>query len=196
LSNFSIVKYNIIFMNVKTRLFSVILLGILIIPIFFNPPKEGKVLGVSEKVNTDLESAGQESILKPSTPTVSSILKTTNSETKEIPETVAPPQTAEYKLKDISSGIRDKKKKIVNAPREIQGKVAWNSGTSSAVTSDKFSLGGGLKVRFNGKETDLVITSTRILAPDVLLSVDQKTFAQLGGDLEKQSSIDVTIITE
>jgi hypothetical protein len=184
-------------MNVKTRLFSIILLGILIIPVFFNPPKSGKVLGVSEKSQPEVEA-------KPAPATnnfnIGSVFNSPNSNQKNTTtvdakeaDPLEPTQVPEYKLKDISSGIRDVKKKSVAATKELRGKVVWDANTTNSVTSDKFALGGGLKVSYNGKETNLVVANTRILAPDVLLSVDSKTFIQLGGDLEKQTSVDVVV---
>jgi hypothetical protein len=185
-------------MNVKTRLFSIILLGILIIPVFFNPPKSGKVLGVSEKSQPEVEA-------KPAATNSSfnlgSVFNSANNtdqksvavaSTKEV-EPLEPIQSSEYKLKDISSGIRDKKKKSSNAVKELAGKVIWDANITNSVTSDKFGLGSGVRVKYGNKETSLVIANTRILAPDVLLLVDSKTFVQLGGDLEKQSSVDVII---
>lgn len=183
-------------MNVKTRLFSLILLGILIIPVFFNPPKSGKVLGVSEKVQPELEAKSTLSS------TDSNPDSTKNNEQKTPPQDVddkqsqisnKPAQVPEYKLKDISSGIRDKKKKISTASKELQGKVVWDANSTNSVTSDKFGLGSGVRVKYEDKETNLVVANTRILAPDVLLVVDSKTFMQLGGDLEKQTNIDVIV---
>jgi hypothetical protein len=187
-------------MNVKTRLFSIILLGILIIPVFFNPPKTGKVLGISEKAQPDIEVKA--------TPSnngfnIGSVFGSKNNDDQkaQVPDVkesqvLESTQVPEYKLKDISSGIRDKKKKSNTSSKEFQGKIIWDANTTNSVTSDKFGLGNGLKVKYANKETNLVVANTRILSPDVLLLVDSKTFAQLGGDLEKQTSIDVTINIE
>jgi hypothetical protein len=192
-------------MNVKTRLFSIILLGILIIPVFFNPPKSGKVLGVSEQAQPEVEAKPAPAV---SGFNIGSVFNAPNNEQKSneqknvaaVVDNQSPPSdltpSPEYKLKDISSGIRDKKKKNMVSVKDLQGKVVWDAGTSNSVTSDKFGLGSGVKVKYADKVTNLVVANTRILAPDVLLLVDSKTFVQLGGDLEKQASIDVIINIE
>jgi hypothetical protein len=187
-------------MNVKTRLFSVILLGILVLPVFFNPPKSGNVLGVNEKKPNETTTTNNGSNTGNGQGISVDALFNTNNNSKPVqdstPETSTTQSTNEYKLKDISSGIRDIKKKITSSPKTISGRVVWDVNNKTAVTSDKFSLGSGLKVKHNETELNVVVGDSRILAPDVLLSVDQKTFKQLGGDLEKQTSIDVNITTE
>lgn len=183
-------------MNVKTRLFSVILLGILVLPVFFNPPQSGNVLGVNETKSSDNLS----DVDNGEGFSIGSVFNSNNTQTNQEIQKNSGAQTntqsPEYKLKDISSGIRDIKKKNSNEPKTLTGRVVWDTNNKSSVTSDKFPLGSGVKVKYGDKESDAVIGDTRILAPDVLLSVDQKTFTLIGGDLEKQTSIDVTITIE
>ncbi|MBC7472224.1 MAG: hypothetical protein H7196_03120 [candidate division SR1 bacterium] len=186
-------------MNVKTRLFSLILLAILIIPVFFNPPKSGKVLGISEKIESEPETKATTtnydtgSVFNSTNTNEQKASNTIDADAKQSQISAEPSQVPEYKLKDISSGIRDKKKKANTPAKESQGKVVWDANSTNSVTSDKFGLGSGIKVKYGNKETNIVVANTRILAPDVLLVVDSKTFMQLGGDLEKQANIDVII---
>lgn len=184
-------------MNVKTRLFSLVLLAILVIPVFFSPPKSGNVLGVREKSTTSPASQAPEPVATPDTkPVVNTLISSASStkvDTEPVPATT--PASNDYKLKDISSGIRDIKKQPVTR-REVVGKVIWDTKNKSAAVSDKFGLGNGVNVAYNGKSLNLVIGDTRVLSPDVLMSVDQKTFGELGGDPEKQQSIEVKVTVE
>jgi hypothetical protein len=176
-------------MNIKTKLFSLIILAILVLPVFINPPKSGNVLGVSETKNATPE----QSTTQTNQPPVS--LGSLLSKPQETPQNQPQDSNALYKLKDISSGIRDTKKKNSNQ-REMTGKIIWDANAKSSAISDKFSLGSGIRLTYGTNVVNVVVGEVRVLSPDTIMIVDQKTFAQLGGNLEKDISIDVTAIVE
>lgn len=175
-------------MNIKTKLFSLIILSVLVLPVFINPPKSGGVLGAFEDKNVETQS--QTSPNSISTSSIGSVLLNQNKQEAQQTENQVQEQSSGAKLKDISSGIRDIKKKV-NAPIELRGKIIWDANTKSAAVSDKFALGAGVRVAFNGKSTDVVIGDNRVLSPDTIMIVDQKTFILMGGNPELQQSIDV-----
>jgi hypothetical protein len=177
-------------MNIKTKLFSLIILGILVLPVFINPPKSGSVLGVLEKKGSVNET--QPDIQANTTSSLGSILLNEKSET---PATAQQDNGVQTKIKDISSGIRDIKKKVT-APKEYRGKIVWDANAKYPAISDKFGLGSGIKVTNGGNSANIVIGDVRVLSPDTLMIVDGKTFAQLGGNPEKDVSIDVVAVVE
>jgi hypothetical protein len=176
-------------MNVKTKLFSLIILGILVLPVFINPPKSGNVLGVLEKKGSVAEA--QSEIQQTNNSSLGSILLNQQAETPANESEKTPTKV----VKDISSGIRDIKKKIT-APKEYRGKIVWDANAKYPAISDKFGLGTGVKVVNGSTVANVVVGDVRVLSPDTLMIVDNKTFTQLGGNLEKDLSIDVVAIVE
>jgi hypothetical protein len=176
-------------MNVKTKLFSLIILGILVLPVFINPPKSGAVLGVLEKKDSVVESQQQE--VQNNTSSLGSILLNQETENVAAQQEKIPNKA----VKDISSGIRDIKKKI-STPKEYRGKIVWDANAKYPAISDKFGLGTGVKVLNGGTSANVVVGDVRVLSPDTLMVVDNKTFTQLGGNPEKDLSIDVVAIVE
>jgi hypothetical protein len=176
-------------MNVKTKLFSLIILGILVLPVFINPPKSGAVLGVLEKKDSVVESQQQE--VQNNTSSLGSILLNQETENVAAQQEKIPNKA----VKDISSGIRDIKKKI-STPKEYRGKIVWDANAKYPAISDKFGLGTGVKVVNGGTSANVVVGDVRVLSPDTLMVVDNKTFTQLGGNPEKDLSIDVVAIVE
>jgi hypothetical protein len=192
-------------MQAKTKIFSLAILAVLIVPIFLNPPKNGNVLGVSEvRQNSNTQTVSDnlsntQSIIG-SGFSFGNLFNTNTPTQGEVVSETTPQDTAsdvQYKLKDISSGIRDTKKRTDQLlKKELRGKIVWDANISSPVSSDKYPLGTGITVSHNNKSTNLVVSNVAILAPDTLLKVDQKTFTQLGGDLEKEQDLQVTITVE
>jgi hypothetical protein len=176
-------------MNVKTKLFSLIILAVLVLPVFINPPKSGSVLGVLEKKGSVAEA--QPETTQESTSSLGSILLNQQAEsTSNVQE-----KSTNKVVKDISSGIRDIKKKIAS-PKEYRGKIVWDANAKYPAISDKFGLGTGVRVVNGGNSANIVVGDVRVLSPDTLMVVDNKTFTQLGGNLEKDLSIDVVAIVE
>jgi hypothetical protein len=176
-------------MNVKTKLFSLIILGILVLPVFINPPKSGAVLGVLEKKGTVVEA--QPEVQQDNTSRLGSILLNQKTEAVATQQEKTPNKV----IKDISSGIRDIKKKI-STPKEYRGKIVWDANAKYPAISDKFGLGTGVKIVNGGTSANVVVGDVRVLSPDTLMVVDNKTFTQLGGNLEKDLWIDVVAIVE
>jgi hypothetical protein len=178
--------------NLKTKLFSLGILAVLVVPVFMqNTPKaggSGNVLGVNEKKEMPAASAQFQA------PQLPNIGEAINSITKGGGETpvAASVDLPQYKLKDISSGIRDVRNKTASAV-ELRGKVTWNANAKTAVVSGSYGIGSGLKVVNGEKVTNVVVGDAKVLSPDVLIEVDQATFVQLGGNLEKDLSLDVVI---
>jgi hypothetical protein len=176
-------------MNVKTKLFSLIILAVLVLPVFINPPKSGSVLGVLEKKGSVVEA--QPETQQTNNSSLGSILLNQQSEAPASGQEKIPTKV----VKDISSGIRDIKKKIT-PPKEYRGKIVWDANAKYPAISDKFGLGTGVKVVNGATVANVVVGDVRVLSPDTLMIVDNKTFTQLGGNLEKDLSIDVVAIVE
>jgi hypothetical protein len=180
-------------MPFKTKLFSLVIVCLLILPVLINPQRSGKVLGTNERggqiggsVSPSVEQAADKN-----TPTSNTNL--TVSEVKNI-NTEIPKQS---RIGEIGSGIRDVR--TVETPKNqgqiITGKAIWDENAKSSVSTDKFSLGSGIKVTFNDKTLSLVVGNSRILSSDTILVLDKKTFQELGGDLER-GEIQVSVVQD
>ena len=166
-------------MSFKTKLFSLIIVGLLLLPIFISPQKTGQVLGTREGVQPEVSSNPQPG---------SQI--TSNTESKIQNDTLR-----QAKVGEIGSGIRDVKSAETQAqsPVTFKGKAIWDANAKSSVATDKFSLGSGIKVVRGGKTLDLVVGSGRVLATDTILVLDKKSFVGLGGNPETDNQIEVEV---
>ncbi|NJS40947.1 hypothetical protein HC766_00950 [Candidatus Gracilibacteria bacterium] len=125
-------------MNLKAKIFTLIIAGMLIIPVLFNPPKSNSVLGVSEKTNstnvandnkTDLEKAQAEPVQATQETTSAVTNLKEDDEPKKKPSlkpNIKLPKinlnlgnlfsnknekqltTNNFQIKDITSGVREK----------------------------------------------------------------------------------------
>lgn len=164
-------------MSLKTKLFSLVIVGLLILPILISPSKTGQVLGVNDQatgsVGGDTSSSEQNNNQK----TADSGTTQTNSEILK-----------QAKVGEIASGVRDVKNEdnsTAPVPASLTGKIIWDENVKTPVSTDKFGLGSSIKVVNGDKTLKLVVSNTRILSTDTILVLDKKTFLALGGDLEK-----------
>jgi hypothetical protein len=165
-------------MSLKTRLFSLIIVGLLLLPIFIGPQRNGQVLGTREDTQVSQTPATE---------------KNTDKGTNIDLPTETVDSLRQVKVGEIASGIRDVRDTQEVAPQVLKGKAIWDANARSSVVTDKFSLGTGIKVKRGGKTLDLVVGGTRVLAVDTILVLDKKSFIELGGDPEKDNQIEVEV---
>jgi hypothetical protein len=205
-------------MNIKTKLMTVVIATILVLPSIFNTKRDsGEVLGISEvqgvettpvetiKLKEDIPKeitpAKPADIIKVDTP--KSLLKIPNpfkntfsKDNSENNNTIKTSSNA--RIKDISSGIRDVNGistiKEVELPKSKNGKIKWEKAENQTIISSVYPVGSGVRVKIGDSYTDLVVTGSRVLVPGTLLVVDQNTYLQLGGNPESQTTIDAEVI--
>jgi hypothetical protein len=163
-------------MGAKTKIFSLIVLVLLALPVILGTQRSGgQVLGTSEN-NENGTSFPNINIPNP--------LSGGASEAK--------PQAKPSKLGEIGSGARE----IVTAdttssPKTLKGNVVWEDKIKSKVISDKFPKGAGIIVNYDGKSIPLVVDDSRILSSDTVLVVDKDTFIKIGGNPETSLTIEI-----
>lgn len=78
----------------------------------------------------------------------------------------------------------------------FEGKISWDDTLSNSVASDKFGVGSNIKISYKDKTTLKIIAKQRILGEDNILLVDKETFVELGGDPKTQKSILANILEQ
>ena len=167
-------------MGVKTKIFSLILLTLLALPVILGPQKTGgQVLGASESQDS-----------KSNFPTInfSNPLNTNQSSESSVPK--------QSSIGQIASGASEivANDDTKTALKVVKGRVIWEDNAKFKVISDKFPKGSGIQVKYNDKTYPLVIEDSRILSSDTILVVNKDTFIKLGGNPETSSSIEVEAI--
>jgi len=148
-------------MSVKTKIISLALLGLLILPaLLFTPRPTGNVLGVSEKNEQPFSQVSEKT-----------------------------------KIGEIGSGAIDIRtvEREENKGKIHKGKAVWDANAKSKVSTDKFSLGTGIKVTGKSKDLNLVVGDVRVLSAETLIVVDKTTFTDLGGNPDTDENVDITI---
>jgi hypothetical protein len=165
-------------MGAKTKIFSLIVLALLTLPVILGPQRSaGQVLGTSEN-----KESGN------SFPTINipNPLSGVSSETQPIPK---PP-----KIGEIASGTREIiTTDTASIPKTLKGNVVWEDKVKSKVISDKYPKGSGIIVNYNGKSIPLVVDDSRILSTDTILVVDKDTFIKIGGNPETTLTIEIEV---
>ena len=206
-------------MNIKTKIITVIIASVLVLPAIFNPQRDGgEVLGVSESVETpsvvpvDDGAGGAETpevVVAPEPvrveePVVRERFKISNPfagwfSSSDEPEPQITPSIEEegVRIRDISSGIRDVEG-IESQPNSQLGtsrvgNVVWEESPTISVVSDVFTVGSGVEVITPNGSMNLVVNKSRVLVPGTLLVVDQQTFAQLGGNPATEQTLEVEV---
>jgi len=165
-------------MGVKTKIFSLIVLVLLALPVILGPQRSGgQVLGTSEN---------KESGTSLPTINIPNPLSTSSKDSQ--------PVAKPAKLGEIGSGARE----IVSIdttsqPKTLKGNVVWEDKIKSKVISDKFPKGSGIIVNNSGKNTALVVEDSRILSADTILVVDKDTFIKIGGNPETSLTIEIEV---
>lgn len=209
-------------MNIKTKVITVIIASILILPAIFNPRRDGgEVLGVSETTAPSVVSVEVPATEESPDPVVDDPvvvvqeLEPTRDEPRfgitnpfagwfqEGGRAAQAPVSSQsssqgVQIRNIGSGIRDVEE--INSDRNTPppgasqvGRVVWEQSPTVRVMSDVFPVGSGVEVIAGDRSLDLVINKSRVLVPGTLLVVDQETFIQLGGDPELQSALEVEV---
>ncbi len=210
-------------MNIKTKVVTIVIAAILILPAILNPKRDGgEVLGVSDN-GTIVEELVPESLPQEEVEVAAS--NTSPEVVANTPATIVPQATPENeesfwsrvnifkrsekeenksqvkaRIKDISSGIRDVKtvetSTLNSVPKQKIGKIRWEAGTTTNIVSGVYPVGSGVQINYNNNSSELVVNTSRILSPGTLLVVDPATFISLGGDPERESVISVEVIAK
>lgn len=163
-------------MTFRTRLFGLIILGLLFLPIFLSTPnKSGQVLGTRESNDDVGENTGGINIFR------------NNSQEGEA--AVAKPS----KIGEIGSGVRaTRESETVVKAQETSGIAILDTNTVIPVSSDKYQLGSSIQVTSNSTSLNLVVQGRSVLSTNTILVLDTKTFESLGGDI-KTGKLNVTV---
>jgi hypothetical protein len=159
-------------MTAKTKIFSLLVLILLFLPIVINPQRSGQVLGTSETEEQssffNFQQNNQEAVV----PAQSEIASRTGG---------------------IASGVRTTPNDSPIDTNEVfVGKAIVNMNTSLVATSDKFPLGTSVKVRSGDIDINIVIQGRSVLSGDTLLVLNQETFEKLGGN-PSEGSVDIQV---
>ncbi len=175
-----------------TKLFSLFLLALLIIPAVLVSPvrQNASVLGVSENINDNSEVNSV--VPKNEKPEANTAKEPSNF---DLGNFFGPDNTKvkTSKIGQIGSGAQEIRAIEKNEVKAISGKVIWDENARSAISTDKFPLGSSIKVNYNKKDIYLVVGDTRVLSSDTVLVVNRETFVKLGGNPEKENKINVNI---
>ena len=152
-------------MSLKTKILSLILLGLLVLPVLIGPRSGGSVLGVVENKSNQQESVKS---------------------------------TGQTQIGEIGSGAFETKAVDTTGTKGkiFTGKAIWDGATKSQVTTDKFSLGKSIKVSNGDTSLNLVVGDVRVLGTDTILVLNKDTFEKLGGDTQKEDTIEVSVIAD
>lgn len=165
-------------MGAKTKIFSLIVLALLALPVILGPQRSGgQVLGTSEN---------RESGTSFPTINIPNPLSTSSTDSQPVPKPA--------KLGEIGSGAREiVSTDTTSLPKTLKGNVVWEDKIKSKVISDKFPKGSGITVNNNGKSIPLVVEDSRILSTDTILVVDKDTFIKIGGNPETSLAIEIEV---
>lgn len=151
-------------MSFKVKIFSLVIIGLLLLPVLVNPTQTGQVLGVRET------QIGQVNSIAPSTSQPS--------------QTQIPKQS---QLGTIASGAREVRVTETEiANNRLLGDIVVDTNAISPVATDRFDEGTQITVITASGTHVLTVTNRRILSPDTILVLDQETFASIGGNESEQ----------
>lgn len=165
-------------MNSKTKIISLVILGLLTVPAMIFPKQTGEVLGINENkeetgsINEEAASDGE-----------------IGSGAREVVE-----PSDEGKDNDVQ--------KITPSDEEDEevtmiGKVLWDSGQINNVETNKFPLGTAVRVDTGVSNVHLVVDALRSsLAEETILVVNTETYIKLGGNPEDGSPVSATVYVD
>ncbi len=176
----------------RTKIFSLFLLALLIIPaVLVSPSRQNAtVLGVSENVeNAAIIPTGQ---IAESSPSQTSQTESGDFDITKLfePEKEVPKIA---KIGQIGSGAQEVQTLEKSEAKVLSGRVIWDENARSAIATDKFPLGSSIKVSYESKDVYLVVGDARVLSSDTVLVVNRDTFIKIGGDPTKENKINVQI---
>ena len=71
----------------------------------------------------------------------------------------------------------------------FEGKISWDETLSNPVATDKFGLGTNIKITYKEKITTKSVAQQRVLSDDNILMVNKATFVEIGGDPNTQKNL-------
>jgi hypothetical protein len=177
-------------MNFKTKILSLVIFGLLILPAIFVPVQTGDVLGVNEIVEEadGGETEGEVSAL--------GIVE------KEEAQVESGPALKTNEVSSIGSGVRDVAEDEKDSTSDDQkeaytGLAKYDPKQKVKLATNKFSLGQSLRVVTYEKEHNLVVNQIRQdLEDGVIIIVNRDTFVELGGNLDGENLVEVEIYIE
>ncbi len=93
---------------------------------------------------------------------------------------------------EIAGGVTETKNEGTTNKTK-KGLAVLDLKTKNSVTSNKFPLASEIKIAYESKELDLVVTSVAEIPTEALVSLNKETFISLGGNPETQTEIEVNV---
>jgi hypothetical protein len=178
----------------RTRLLSVLLIFIILLPAFLVPPKEKNLVQTTQQTVNNTPSLAIPDLIP------------------KIPEIKIEMPQADYaqnlqpKNSPFDSGVldqridsilpdTDKVKDILKSAQKVryEGKISWADNLKSSVYADKFNVGSSIKITQNNKSYIKNVDEKIIMSDDNLLLVSKEVFAEVGGNPASQKSLNVVI---
>jgi hypothetical protein len=183
--------------NNKTKLLSLLILVIILIPAIFVPPKDKNYLQVAEESTKNLtgfeiprELPSFDSNLIPKLPSIdinvpsdTFIQEQMTPKPSPLAESIA---TGNQILTDIER-VKDSLK-MANKVK-YEGKITWADNLKKEVYADKFNINSSVKITRGDKSYIKNIEEKSIMSDDNLLLVSRAVFVEIGGDPATQKSI-------
>jgi hypothetical protein len=183
----------------RTRIISLFIVILILIPAFLAPPKEKNFIQSAQKNVGNLPNFTLPNIntqdLVPKPPLINI----------EIPKNDYA-QNLEPRNSPFLSGVLDQRidsvltdtekvKDILKIAKKIryEGKVSWADNLKNSVYTDKFNVGSSIKITINNKSYIKNIDEKIIMTDDNLLLVNKDVFMEIGGDPKSQKSINVVL---
>lgn len=182
----------------KTRLLSIILILIILIPAFLVPPKEKNLIQSAQQTANNLPSIQLPSFnavdLVPKAPLIN-IEVPQGSYTQNLTPRNSPFLSGVLDQRIDIPTDTDKVKDILKFGNKVkyEGKIAWADNLKNNVYADKFNAGSSVKITFKDKSFIKNIDEKSILSDDSLLLVSKAVFEEIGGDSKTQKTINVII---
>ena len=182
----------------RTRLISIFLILIILIPAFLVPPKEKNLIQSAQQNANNLPSLQLPSFnatdLIPKVPLISIDIPKTDYAQNLTPRNSPFVSGVLDQRIDIPTDIEKVKDSFKNIKKiSYEGKVAWADNLKNNVYTDKFSSGSSIKITFNNKSYIKNVDEKTIMTDDNLLLVSKDVFVEIGGDPKTQKSIVATI---
>jgi uncharacterized protein YpmS len=156
--------------SLKLKIFGILILTILVLPIIISSTGEGAVLGASES---------ESQILNQSTINSISVFENTSTNTQP---------------SSISSGVAETiSEDTTDQEKLLTGKVIFSDEQKIPVISNKIPLGKEFKVTSKNSKLDLVVNETKAIEQEAILSVSKPLFIELGGNPSLEKSIFVEV---
>jgi hypothetical protein len=190
--------------NNKTKLISILIFIIIIIPAFSLPPRDKTYIEVAQQSIENIPSIELPSIntnynnLIPKLPAINFGLPDTSYIQEQMTPKASPlfdnitntVATGNQIITDIDK-VKDSFK--VKEKIKYEGKVSWADNLKNNVYSDKFNANSSIKITSAGKSYIKNIDEKTIMQDDNLLLVSRSVFTEIGGDSKTQKSITVVV---